>query len=74
MLRSYEKEELFANEAINVSKDVAFKHMAVFEVAYHWGWGSAVREYLASCVTLTPSDRVLAGNTYNVGTELISKS
>ena len=67
MLRSYKKEEIFTNKNINVSKDVAFKHMAVFEVTYNWGWGDVtVREYVASCVTLTPPNRVPAGNTYNV--------
>ena len=41
--------------------------MAVFEVAHDWGsLGMAVRDYVASCGTLRPPNRVLAGNTYNV--------
>ena len=67
MIRSYNKEEISSIENSNVSKDIIFTHMAVFELAYDFGAiGKGVRQYLASCVTLTPPGKVTPGNIYNV--------
>lgn len=67
-LRTYEKEKLYLNDkASNVSKDLAFTHMAVFNTFYDWGnFGVRDRDFVASCITLMPPTTVPAGNKYNV--------
>ena len=57
------------NERSNISKDLAFKHLAIFKKTYDWGTGvngSSEQSYVASCVTLMSSSRVPAGDQYNV--------
>ena len=49
-----------------MSKDIIFAHMAVLEMAYDFGAGKGVRQYLATCVTFTPPEKVEPGNIYNV--------
>ena len=59
------------NERSNISKDLAFKHLAIFKKTYDWGTGVngngvSERAYMASCVTLMSPSRVPAGDQYNV--------
>ena len=42
-----------------MSKDLAFTHLAVFNAVYDWGTSGQIekdKDYVASCVTLTPPD------------------
>ena len=66
LYRTYQKELISSNELKNASRDMVVSHLAAFERLIDYGGRTIIKDYVASCVTLMPPDRVPAGVNHNV--------
>ena len=66
LFRTYVREKMYLNETHKWKRDLFFSHVAIFEKNFRIDEYDYDVEFVATCVTLMPSDSVPSGKKYSV--------